>query len=76
MEIGFSGHHGAYNVYDDEGLAVDERRDLTIVAIDVDATVGPLRITGEAATVDIDVPTTLTPVFAGSQRGLRLTERV
>ena len=45
LEIGFSGHHGAYNIYDDEGLAVDERRDLTIVAIDVDATVGPLRVT-------------------------------
>ena len=70
LEIGFSGHHGAYNVYDDEGLAVDERRYLTIVAIDVDATVGPLRVTGEAATVDIDVPTTLTPVYAESQRGL------
>ena len=70
LEIGFSGHHGAYNVYDDEGLAVDERRDLTIVAIDVDATLGPFRVMGEAATVDIDVPTTLTPLFAGSQRGL------
>jgi hypothetical protein len=70
LEIGFSGHHGAYNVFNDEGLAVDERRDLTIVAIDVDATLGPLRVTGEAATVDIDVPTTLTPLYAESQRGL------
>ncbi len=69
LEIGLSGHHGAYNVYNDEGLAVDERRDLTIVVIDVDATVGPLRITGEAATVDIDIPATLIGVNAESQRG-------
>ncbi len=70
MEIGFSGHHGAYNVYEDEGLAVDQRRALTIVAIDVDATLGPLRVTGEAATVKIDIPPGLTAVYAGSQRGL------
>ncbi len=72
FEIGFSGHHGAYNVYNDEGLAVDDRRDLTILALDVDATVGPFRVVGEAANVTIDVDPNLTDVYAGSQQGLYL----
>ncbi len=70
LEIGLSGHHGAYNVFEEEGLAVDERRDLTIIAIDIDANLGPFRVAGEAATVDIDIPPTLIGVNAASQRGV------
>ena len=70
FEIGVSAHHGAYNVFDDEGLQVDERRDLTIGVVDLEATVVGWRITGEAALVDVDIPATLTDIYASSQQGL------
>lgn len=67
--LGISAHTGAYNVSSMEGLEVDERRDLTIWAIDGEIGAGPLRLTGEAAFASIDIPATLGPLFASSQRG-------
>ncbi|HSM09931.1 MAG TPA: hypothetical protein VLA33_13085, partial [Gemmatimonadota bacterium] len=68
--LGASAHTGAYNVYSADGLDVDERRNLTIWALDAEATVGRLELTGEAAFATIDVPAGLGPLFASSQRGL------
>ena len=70
IELGASAHTGAYNVYSADGLDVDERRNLTIWALDAEATVGGLELTGEAAFATIDVPAGLGPLFASSQRGL------
>jgi hypothetical protein len=70
--IGVSAHTGAYNVSSIEGVEVDERRDVTIWAIDGEAGVGPLQLTGEAAFASIDIPPALGPLFASSQRGFHV----
>lgn len=70
FELGLSGHYGAYNVYNDEGIAVDRRRDLSIWVIDAEATALGLDLVGEAATASIDVPPDLTGIYASRQRGL------
>jgi hypothetical protein len=69
LEIGLSAHHGAYNVFEDEGLAVDRRRDLTMGAIDLEAEFAGFRVTGEGALVGIDVSEDLGGVYAAKQRG-------
>jgi hypothetical protein len=68
-EIGFSGHHGAYNVFNDEGTRVDERRDVTIAVIDVETFVLGTTISGEGAIARIDVPPGLVGVYASRQHG-------
>jgi hypothetical protein len=70
IELGASAHSGAYNIYSADGLDLDERRDLTIWALDAEAVLGPLELAGEAAFATIDVPPGLGPLFAGAQRGL------
>ena len=70
FEIGASLHHGAYNVFEIEGGVVDERRQLTLAALDWDAAVSGFRITGEAAIADIDLEPNLAGIFASIQRGL------
>lgn len=70
LELGASGHTGAYNVYTAEGLEVEERRNLSIWVLDGEATVGGLELRGEAALASIDVPDGLGPLFADAQRGL------
>jgi hypothetical protein len=71
-EIGFSTHYGAYNVFDDEGAAVDERRDLSIVVVDAEASVLGVQLSGEAAVASIDIPSGLTGIYASKQRGVYL----
>jgi hypothetical protein len=68
-EIGFSGHHGAYNVFNLEGTRVDERRDLTIAVVDIETRVLGTVITGEAARARIDIPQSLRGVYAAKQHG-------
>ncbi|HUQ83328.1 MAG TPA: hypothetical protein VM076_19395 [Gemmatimonadaceae bacterium] len=68
-EFGVSAHHGAYNVFDAEGTRVDERRDLTILALDAEARVLGVQLSGEAALVSIDVPPSLDGIYADRQRG-------
>lgn len=67
--LGVSAHTGAYNVSSIEGVEVDERRDLTIWAIDGEMGIGPVQLAGEASFASIDIPATLGPLFASSQRG-------
>jgi hypothetical protein len=69
FELGLSGHRGAYNVFDDEGTRVDERRDLTILAVDAEAAVFGVQVSGEAAIASIDVPSDLSGIYASRQRG-------
>jgi hypothetical protein len=70
LEVGISAHHGAYNQFTLEGVEIADRRDVTLVVADLDASVGPLRISGEAGVADIDVPASLAGINASSQRGL------
>jgi len=68
--VGVSGYHGAYNVYRLEGLDVDERRDVGVAALDLEATLGPVTLSGEAAGVRVELPPSLAGVFAARQGGL------
>jgi hypothetical protein len=70
LEVGLSAHHGAYNVFEEEGLELDERRDLTIWAVDFDASLAGLRLAGEAAFAAVELPPSLEGLFARRQRGL------
>jgi hypothetical protein len=69
-ELGISAHHGAYNVFNEEGTAVDERRDLTIVVLDGEARVFAVQLAGEAALATIDVSPGLEGIYAERQHGL------
>jgi hypothetical protein len=68
-EVGVSAHHGAYNVFTSEGAKIDERRNLTIVAVDAESRVAGVQVNGEAALASIDVPPGLDGIYAGRQRG-------
>jgi hypothetical protein len=69
-ELGVSGHHGAYNVFNDEGTQIDERRDLSIFVVDLEALLFGVRVTGEAALATIDVPASLAGIYASRQHGV------
>ena len=68
-EVGFSAHHGAYNVFNLEGTAIDERRDVTIAALDLETRLLGTTIAGEAVIARIDVPPGLVGVYASRQHG-------
>lgn len=70
FEIGLSAHTGPYNVWNEEGLDIDERRDVTIVAFDMEARWNEFVLLGEYANASIDVPSESGGVFADSQSGL------
>jgi hypothetical protein len=72
LELGASAHHGAYNVFERDGGTVDERRDLSIGVIDIDAAVAGFGLSGEAALAEIDIPASLENITARRQRGAYL----
>lgn len=69
-ELGVSMHHGAYNDFAADGEPIDERRDLSIVALDMEATLAGVTFSGEAVRARIDLPASLDGLLAGHQRGL------
>ncbi len=69
-EVGVSAHHGAYNTFNLEGAKVEQRRNLTIAAIDAEMKVAGIRFAGEAARATIDIPEGLQGIFAGKQHGV------
>jgi hypothetical protein len=68
-EIGLSGHTGAYNTFEVEGVEVDERRQLTIVAIDGEFRLGDLTVQGEFAHAKVEIPPSLVGLYAENQQG-------
>lgn len=68
-EIGLSMHHGAYNVFNSGGTPIDERRDLTIAVLDAETELFGVEFRGEAAMTRIDVPASLSGIYASRQRG-------
>lgn len=68
-EIAISAHHGAFNVFDLEGTPVDKRRNLSIAVFDGETEVGGVQLSGEAALATIDVPASLSGIYAARQRG-------
>jgi hypothetical protein len=72
VEVGVSGHHGAYNVFEREGVRVDARRNVSVFALDGEWIVPGLRIAGEAAAARVELPPSFEGLFAGRQRGAYL----
>lgn len=68
-EVGLSGHHGAWNVFDVEGEPIDDRRNLTVVVLDIETAVAGFALSGEAALVDIEIPPSLVDIAARRQAG-------
>lgn len=71
-EVGVSFYRAAYNTFEIEGDPVDERRDLTLTALDLGFALGPLAIRGEAARVTLDIPSSLEELFGNEQWGAHL----
>ncbi|MFN2397778.1 MAG: hypothetical protein ABR543_03890 [Gemmatimonadaceae bacterium] len=71
-EAGISAHHGAYNVFNEEGATIDRRRDLTIAVLDFEATLLGVRLSGEAGRATIDIPEGLRGIYGAAQRGIYL----
>lgn len=71
-ELGVSYYGGIYNTFRIEGVTVDEKRRLSIVAVDFNSRVGRLELRGEAAWARVDVPTELVEVSGGRQWGVHL----
>ncbi len=71
-EVGVSYYGGIYNTFRIEGEAVDERRRLSIVAVDFNTTLRSMTLRGEAAWAAIDVPTDLADLLGDRQWGVYL----
>jgi hypothetical protein len=71
-EVGVSAHHGAYNLFEADGLTLDRRRDLTILVGDVEVEPLGVRVKGEVVLASLDLPASLTTIFASRQRGFYL----
>lgn len=72
LEVGVSAHRGAYNRFEADGLEIDERRTLTLTALDFDWTVRDVRLQGEAAVAAVQVPPGLHGIYATRQQGAYL----
>ena len=68
-ELGLSAYGGAYNVFRMDGLDVDERRSVRVLAVDARTTLLGLDWNGEAAAVSVEIPSALTGLFASRQAG-------
>lgn len=68
-EVGFSFHTGYYNNYKFDGELVDDKRRLTILALDAEYKWRRLKFRGEAAIADIDVQESLVEIFGDKQIG-------
>lgn len=69
-ELGLSLHTGIYNTFKSEGLVVDEKRSLTIVAVDAEYEWDALMFKGEFAYASIEIPQSLRGLFAERQQGV------
>jgi hypothetical protein len=67
--FGLSFYSGTYNSWRVEGEAVDDRRGLRILALDMETRLGAATLVGEAATAWIDLPDGLTGLFGDRQLG-------
>lgn len=71
-ELGASYYGGVYNSFREEGVEVDERRRVSLAALDVTSAIGPLSLRGEFTRAWVDVPPSLGEIFGEEQRGMHL----
>lgn len=70
LEIGASFHTGPYNRFKIDGVQVDEKRDLTIAAVDWEYRGDTFDVMGEYVRASIDIPPALRGLFAEQQQGI------
>ena len=70
VELGLSAHHGAYNRFRAAGVSLEPRRNVSIRVLDAEATVQGVRVQGEVAWADIDIPLSLAGIYASRQQGV------
>lgn len=75
-DFGVSFHQGAYNVFKSEGLDIDDRRTLTLLAFDAEHSERWIHLQAEAAVATIDIPASLRGLFAEKQWGYVLQANV
>lgn len=68
-ELGVSFHTGYYNTYEIEGDAVDDKRRLTLLAVDFEYSKRRFYLRGEGALARLDVQESLAEIFADQQTG-------
>lgn len=70
-ELGLSYMTGIYNKFEEDGIALDKKRRLTVWAIDLNSTVAATGtgITGEWCFIKADVPSTYTEQYGSRQTG-------
>ena len=70
-ELGLSYMGGVYNKFQDDGLALDQKRRVDVVAVDFNTTLPKLNtyINGEWAWVRVDIPDTYSEQFGRKQQG-------
>lgn len=71
-EFGVSGYTGAYNTFKIEGEPVDEKRSVSLLALDYNFRLAKLKIVGEAAWVSVQVPADYGQQFGSRQFGVHL----
>jgi hypothetical protein len=69
-ELGLSYMGGAYNKFEEDGITLDEKRNVSVWAIDFNSTL-PFKtyINGEFAWINVDIPDTYTEQFGKKQLG-------
>lgn len=70
-ELGFSYMGGIYNKFEDDGLTLDKKRRVDVIAVDFNTTLPVTKtyINGEWAWIKVDVPETYTEQFGRKQQG-------
>jgi hypothetical protein len=70
-EIGFSAMQGAYNEFMKEGLKVDEKRNVSVIAMDWNLSIPALKtnIVGEIASVNVQLPNNYNQEYGKKQWG-------
>ncbi len=71
-EIGASFYGGTYNTFRIDGLIIDTRRTLSVLAFDYNLSFGKLQINGEVASVTVQIPTSYTQQYGTKQVGAHL----
>ncbi|MSP62816.1 MAG: hypothetical protein EXR72_21285 [Myxococcales bacterium] len=77
-EVGLSFYTGLYNRTQQEGVTIDRGRLASLIALDLDAQIGPVTLRGEGAVALIDVPEESRALHARMQAGgfLELSARL
>lgn len=68
-EAGISYYGGTYNRFRIEGIQVEPRQNLSILAADFSTSLGKLKIQGELVKVNVELPETASEVFGSAQWG-------